>query len=524
MNLIHQVARERNIPIFCSLHQPNSIIYQNLDMILLLAPGGYVCYYGSKDNVISHFTELGYVIPPNTNPAEFLIDLVSIDSEYPNQAQIDLQRIKSLVKSFQIYQKQLIDNNIRNNNKVNENLKIITPSRHSQNSMFRTSQHNMKTQPIINWILQLGALLKRSIRQNTRNIQLNLLRLVLHVGNGLLLSGIFPTVSRGSIPLVNSIADRVALLSFSAVNLGMMSYLETVTIFSKEKPIIQREQRKKQYSSIQYLLSKMIAELPINCLFSLALTTVLKLSTGLQIPYTKLMYTFAMMTTSSASLGFLLGSIAPTAMNQDQQGTASTIGIPIIVILMVVGVINPSGVDPNRPPPRIVQLLKRISPFAYSIEALCLGEYPGVIFQMNDPSSTNQHSRFRPGWFQRVQNMKRMGGLALINTGDQVIEALGLQNQTFYNALRHLGWISMCNFLLSWFFLEWQQHKAMIYRRGGRGGDDNKSQNNDNDRLKSSRNNNNEMNMIKNDDTTSSVTSSTTSGTTPIKIPIRTRL
>ncbi len=60
-------------------------------MVILLAPGGKCCYIGNRTEVMEYFATLGYPCPTETNPAEFLIDLVSIDYEDPEQAQKDLE-------------------------------------------------------------------------------------------------------------------------------------------------------------------------------------------------------------------------------------------------------------------------------------------------------------------------------------------------------------------------------------------------------------------------------------------------
>ena len=82
--------------------------------------------------------------------------------------------------------------------------------------------------------------------------------------------------------------------------------------------------------------------------------------------------------------------------------------------------------------------LKKLSPFAYAIEALCLGEYPGMTF--NDSKT----------WFSKVRDLPRMGGLAMVENGDQVIEALGLVGQTYGNAMQHLGVLCGGYLVLSW--------------------------------------------------------------------------
>ena len=58
-----------------------------------------------------------------------------------------------------------------------------------------------------------------------------------------------------------------------------------------------------------------------------------------------------------------------------------------------------------------------------------------------------------------------MGGLALIQNGDQVIEALGLQGQTFANAMQQLAIIPVFNLGLSWVGLLFQQRRLKVESR-----------------------------------------------------------
>jgi ABC-2 type transporter len=226
---------------------------------------------------------------------------------------------------------------------------------------------------------------------------MNWSRLLISAGNAVLLASVFPTV-RGPIPYTNSIADRVALLSFGAINLCMMAYMKTITLFAHERPVVHREHIREQYTVLEYLVAKVLAEIPIDILFSVIFATVLKQCSGLQISWKRLVSVFSLLTTAGASLGFLLGSVAPNYQY------ATTSGIPVLVILMVVGVINPSGVDLTASPPKLLQFLKQISPFFYAIEALCIGEYRGVTFLAPDGG----------GIWSRLKNAPRMGGLAMI--------------------------------------------------------------------------------------------------------------
>lgn len=47
----------------------------------------------------------------------------------------------------------------------------------------------------------------------------------------------------------------------------------------------------------------------------------------------------------------------------------------------------------------------------------------------------------------------------LQQTGDQVIEALGLKSRTFEASMKHLAMISVGNLVLSWLGLLWEQRQ-----------------------------------------------------------------
>lgn len=107
--------------------------------------------------------------------------------------------------------------------------------------------------------------------------------------------------------------------------------------------------------------------------------------------------------------------------------------------------VNPSGVDVDKPPPTVVTLLKTISPFAYAIEALCIGEYHGMKF------------RGRRNWFGRFAGLPKFGALAMVRDGDQVLQALGLAEKTFPSAMNRLGTLTIAYLVLSWIGLLFQQ-------------------------------------------------------------------
>jgi len=230
----------------------------------------------------------------------------------------------------------------------------------------------------------------------------------------------------------------------------MMALMKTISLFAKEKPVVQREQQRHQYSSFEYLLAKVIAEVPLDIGFAAIFTSTLKLLCGLRIEFKALTGVFTLMTVAGASLGFAIGACSPTGE------IAMTAGIPIMVVFMTVGVINPAGVDKSDPQPMVVEALKQLSPIAFAIKALCLAEYRGMEFD-DLLSGTNQK---QANIFVRGKNLlkdlPKMGALALVKNGEQVLVELGLGDDNYEGNMKHLAILSFGNLFISWIGLKIQ--------------------------------------------------------------------
>lgn len=66
--------------ILCTIHQPNSALFENFDRLLLLQKGGECVYFGDigKDATVllEYFRKNGAVCPQDANPAEWMLDAI----------------------------------------------------------------------------------------------------------------------------------------------------------------------------------------------------------------------------------------------------------------------------------------------------------------------------------------------------------------------------------------------------------------------------------------------------------------
>lgn len=86
--------------VILTIHQARSDIFNQFGNVLLLARGGSLVYAGNSANMIPHFSSLGFPCPTTTNPADFALDLVTVDLQRSSREEETRRRVESLVASW----------------------------------------------------------------------------------------------------------------------------------------------------------------------------------------------------------------------------------------------------------------------------------------------------------------------------------------------------------------------------------------------------------------------------------------
>lgn len=101
----HQVVKtlqnlaRRGRTIIVTIHQPRSEIYSLFDNVVLLTRGS-PAYAGNATECLPYFARLGHEMPPFTNPAEYLIDLVSVDNRNEEAEAVAEQRVDRIKEAW----------------------------------------------------------------------------------------------------------------------------------------------------------------------------------------------------------------------------------------------------------------------------------------------------------------------------------------------------------------------------------------------------------------------------------------
>jgi ABC-type multidrug transport system ATPase subunit len=99
MEVLQGLAREGRTLIL-TIHQSRSDLFKHFGTVLLLARGGFPVYAGNGAGMIPHFDALGFPCPITTNPADFALDLITIDLQHSAKEEASREKVRSFITSW----------------------------------------------------------------------------------------------------------------------------------------------------------------------------------------------------------------------------------------------------------------------------------------------------------------------------------------------------------------------------------------------------------------------------------------
>jgi ABC-type multidrug transport system ATPase subunit len=91
--------------VIASIHQPSTSTFNVFDKVFLLAKGR-MCYGGPLKELAPHFQSLGFDLPPNTNPAEWILELV--DTDFASNKAEGTIRHRQIVDGWETAKRQIV--------------------------------------------------------------------------------------------------------------------------------------------------------------------------------------------------------------------------------------------------------------------------------------------------------------------------------------------------------------------------------------------------------------------------------
>ncbi len=417
INLLRQLAIDKDIAVVCSIHQPRSAIWSMFDDIILLTPLGKIAYYGRRENIESYFNNLGYTIPLKTNPADFILDLVSIDTTSPARIEECTTNIHRLIAAAATHNAQ----KVKSRKSLQDTIAVTKTTPSFSRNPFKLMQ--MVGSKAKRSCTRFLLLLQRAGRQAIRDNATNLVRILI---SGCLAWIVGSVNGKQANELFSdSVGDRINIIAQGAINVGMLAMIKTLQLFKRERSVIERERSHQQYSAFEYLLAKMCAELPLDALVAAVFGLVLQEKANLRCGRKSIVSVLALLGCASSTLGLAIGSICPTG------DVALAVGPALMVIYVVIGAIGPGSTDKSLP--RFLQPLRYASPFRWACEALSVAELQGQTFHTaRTEAKANPFKVMKSitsALFSGVAGRLVKGKPGIKRDGDHALEALGLKNK-----------------------------------------------------------------------------------------------
>mmetsp|Transcript_26198 Transcript_26198/g.33864 ORF Transcript_26198/g.33864 Transcript_26198/m.33864 type:complete len:717 (-) Transcript_26198:247-2397(-) len=344
--------------VIISIHQPRGSIFQLFDDIILLSEGELI-YQGPARDAMRYFHNLGYNPPTNTNPAEWLLDLVSVDTSSPESERASRAKVKKLAGLF-------------------AQARPSNPHRRTQQGTLVKKNSKKLKRTLPGFTKQIKLLFARSWNQVMRSKAANIAKLMSNLSSGLIFGCIFYKLGYKQ----SNIMDRSGLLQVAVINTAMSSVMGTLTSFPRERTIVGRERSKSAYSIGAYFISKLLAELPVAALFPNIFGFILYKLTNLNKAPGRLLTflgTLTLESFTSSALGLAVGALTPT------QEAAMAVGPSLMTLFILFSgfYITSDNI------PGALKWVEKISIIKWGFEALSVNEFKGVEFECDNTKGAN---------------------------------------------------------------------------------------------------------------------------------------
>ncbi|KAK2761146.1 hypothetical protein FQN54_001667 [Arachnomyces sp. PD_36] len=234
--------------IILSIHQPPSDFFEYQSNVLLLSPGGFAVYAGPCKGILPYFEGAGYSCPDYTNPADFIIDTVSIDPQ-PDQQSSSQRRVENLIHRWTGNRENTIEEPSSSFDlaKMNQLKTPRNPFTHSFPVLLRRSALHLSRQPII---------------------------LFSGIGQGIGLC-LFLMLFYAPLQYNYSGVQTIAGLLLQLVSLLFIGLIQTASIFPAERDQFYRDRAHRSSSAECFTLQYTALLLPLEILSSLILGAVM---------------------------------------------------------------------------------------------------------------------------------------------------------------------------------------------------------------------------------------------------------
>lgn len=321
---------KKGVTVIATIHQPNSYIFALFDRMILFG-GGDIIYHGGAEDSIEYFKGIGFECPAFSNPAEYLLELITMgDDNYEE----NIQKLKDAIErpDFHVVEKELPE-------------------------LF----HRVPA----GFLKELKLLVRRSALNSLRNVVAVAAKSLANICFLLLVMAAYFGTCEGSSR--TSIMDRAGVIFLVLLYMAFIGANSCASL-STDKAMFIREQASKTYSPIPFYLSKLIFDIPFDQIIVIIMSFLLYLSVGLSLdhPHQIFFFTLVMLILDFTARGW--GNFLLISLPYIELSSMATPFLFMIQLLFAGLFINYDSI------PNYLIWLEYSSMFKYSWSAIMISE------------------------------------------------------------------------------------------------------------------------------------------------------
>ncbi|PRP87833.1 hypothetical protein PROFUN_04307 [Planoprotostelium fungivorum] len=237
----------RNCTILCTIHQPQSKIFNLFHSVLVMSKG-HIVAMGRRMDVIEQYGRAGFPCPEFTNPADHLLDVITpLNTEDKDKVQENVVAIQGELSTIQVdLEKGMVEGDYK----------------HERSS----------------WFNQFFILARRTTKSLLRQRLVIITQFIQSILMAILIGAVFYQIGNGQ----SSTIRRQPVLFFCVINQGIFAALMIINSFPSERSITLRERAAGTYYVSAYFLAKSMVELIPLILFPTIFSCIVYWMVGLQ--------------------------------------------------------------------------------------------------------------------------------------------------------------------------------------------------------------------------------------------------
>ncbi|KAN0098985.1 P-loop containing nucleoside triphosphate hydrolase protein [Hyaloscypha variabilis] len=238
MSYVRNVAKKNKLIVIASIHQPATKTFELFDKLLLLS-GGKTCYSGSIADVKPYFDKIGFEMPVQTNPADFVLDLTNIDFE--SDGDVAQGKIAQLQEAW-----------ASSSAALNEKSRIAAEYNSTSEPLTLASEPMHRRYMTATLIL-----LHRSFIKSHRDVVVYGIRFGMYLGLAIMMG----TVWLRLVPIQSNMQPFTNCIMFGSCFMSFMAVVY-VPAFLEDRMVCIKERANGMYGTTAFLLSNFLIGLP----------------------------------------------------------------------------------------------------------------------------------------------------------------------------------------------------------------------------------------------------------------------